>query len=165
MATETFTSSLHLFRRFLRDQGLPVTQQRETVAEVLFSTSDQQSVEEIEQKVRARGERIGKATVYRTLEMLVRSGLVAEHDFGEGFKRYEHLFGQPPVREHLVCTECGKVTAIHSVDLLRMHQEAAQRHGFLPSRYRLAIYGICKECQTAGRTLRWEGLVCPIDMM
>ena len=165
MASETLTSSLHLFRRYLRDQGLPVTQQRETVAEVLFSSPDQQSVEEIEQKVRARGERIGKATVYRTLEMLVKSGLVAEHDFGEGFKRYEHLFGQPPVREHLVCTECGKVTAIHSPELLTIHQDAAQKHGFLPARYRLAIYGICKDCQSAGRTLRWEGLTCPIEMI
>ena len=51
----------------------------------------------------------------------MKSGLVAEHDFGEGFKRYEHLFGQPPVREHLVCTECGKVTAIHSARLLELH--------------------------------------------
>ena len=164
-AADTLPSFLHLFRRYLRDQGLPVTSQREAVAEIVFSSTDHQSVEEIEQKLRTRGERIGKATVYRTLEMLVKSGLVAEHDFGEGFKRYEHLFGQPPVREHLVCTECGKVTAIHSSDLLRFHQEAAQKHGFLPSRYRLAIYGVCKECQQAGRTLRWEGLTCPIEMM
>jgi Fe2+ or Zn2+ uptake regulation protein len=61
----------------------------------------------VEQRLREREERIGKATIYRTLEMLVKSGLVQEHDFGEGFKRYEHLFGQKPVREHLICTECG----------------------------------------------------------
>ena len=156
---------LHLFRRYLRDQGLPITQQRDAVAEVVFSSTDNQSVEDIEQKLRANGERIGKATIYRTLEMLVKSGLVAEHDFGEGFKRYEHLFGQPPVREHLVCTECGKVTSIHSPELMKLHQEVASRHGFLPARYRLAIYGICEDCQRAGRTLRWEGLTCPIDML
>ena len=156
---------LHLFRRYLRDQGLPITQQRETVAEVVFSSPEHQSVEEIEAKLRERGERIGKATVYRTLEMLVKSGLVAEHDFGEGFKRYEHLFGQAPVREHLVCTECGKVKAIDSPELQRAQQEVAEKQGFLPARYRLAIYGICKECQIAGRTLRWEGLTCPIDLI
>ena len=156
---------LHLFRRYLRDQGLPVTQQRDAVAEVVFSSTENQSVEDLERKLRERGERIGKATVYRTLEMLVKSGLVAEHDFGEGFKRYEHLFGQPPVREHLVCTECGKVTAIHSHDLNKLHQEEAARHGFLPARYRLAIYGLCRECQDQGRSLRWEGLTCPIEML
>ena len=50
---------LHLFRRYLRDQGLPITQQRETVAEVVFSSPEHQSVEEIEAKLRERGERIG----------------------------------------------------------------------------------------------------------
>jgi Fur family transcriptional regulator, ferric uptake regulator len=159
-ANSTF---IHLFRRYLRDQGLPITQQRDTIAEVVFESPDHQSVEDIEAKLRTRSERIGKATIYRTLEMLVKSGLVAEHDFGEGFKRYEHLFGQAPVREHLVCTECAKVKAIDSAELQRVHQEVAQRQGFLPARYRLTIYGICKDCQAAGRTLRWEGLTCPID--
>ncbi|MGQ0561382.1 MAG: Fur family transcriptional regulator [Gemmatimonadota bacterium] len=159
-ATSTF---MHLFRRYLRDQGLPITQQRETIAAIVFNSNEHQSVEDIEAKLRAQDERIGKATIYRTLEMLVKSGLVAEHDFGEGFKRYEHLFGQAPVREHLVCTECGKVKAIDSPELQRLHQGVAEKQGFMPARYRLAIYGICKECQEAGRTLRWEGLTCPIE--
>lgn len=161
-ANSTF---LHLFRRFLKDQGLPITSQRDTIAEIVFAATEHQSVEEIEAKLRAKGERIGKATIYRTLEMLVKSGLVAEHDFGEGFKRYEHLFGQAPVREHLVCTECGKVKAIDTPELQRPHQLVAEREGFMPARYRLAIYGICKECQAAGRTLRWEGLTCPIELI
>ena len=97
--------------------------------------------------------------------MLVKSGLVAEHDFGEGFKRYEHLFGQAPVREHLVCTECGKVKAINSSELARVQREVAEQHDFMPARYRLAIYGICRECQAAGRELKWEGLTCPIEMI
>lgn len=154
---------VHLFRRYLREQGLPVTQQREAIAEVVFASSEHLSVEDIEQKLRDGGERIGKATIYRTLEMLVKSGLVEEHDFGEGFKRYEHLFGQQPVREHLVCTECGRVADIHSPELVRMQEEVARRRGFLPARYRLQIYGLCADCQAEGAELRWEGLTCPID--
>jgi Fur family ferric uptake transcriptional regulator len=154
---------VHLFRRYLRDQGLPVTQQREAIAEVVFNVTGHLSVEEIEVRLRDEGERIGKATIYRTLEMLVKSGLVEEHDFGEGFKRYEHLFGQKPVREHLVCTECGKVTEIHSSELVRVQEEEARRHGFLPGRYRLQIYGLCAACQAAGVELKWEGLTCPIE--
>lgn len=154
---------VHLFKRYLRDQGLPVTQQREAVADVVFSASGHLSVEEIETRLRERGERIGKATIYRTLEMLVKSGLVEEHDFGEGFKRYEHLFGQKPVREHLVCTECGNVSEIVSTELVRLQEEVARRHGFLPSRYRLQIYGLCADCQAAGAELKWEGLTCPIE--
>jgi Fur family ferric uptake transcriptional regulator len=158
-------SFVHLFRRYLRDQGLPVTQQREAIAEVVFRATGHLSVEEIEARLRDRGERIGKATIYRTLEMLVRSGLVEEHDFGEGFKRYEHLFGQKPVREHLVCTECGNVTEIHSSEFVRVQEEEARRHGFQPARYRLQIHGLCAACQAAGAELKWEGLTCPIETM
>jgi Fur family ferric uptake transcriptional regulator len=154
---------VHLFRRYLREQGLPVTQQRESIAEIVFSAEQHLSVDDIEAKLRERDERIGKATVYRTLEMLVKSGLVQEHDFGEGFKRYEHLFGQKPVREHLICTECGMVSEIHSSELIRMQEEEAKRHGFQPARYRLQIYGICAACQSQGAALRWEGLSCPIE--
>jgi Fur family transcriptional regulator, ferric uptake regulator len=154
---------VHLFRRYLREQGLPVTQQRESIAEVVFGASERLSVEDIEALLRGRGERIGKATIYRTLEMLVKSGLVEEHDFGEGFKRYEHLFGQKPVREHLVCVQCGGVHDIHSVELMRVQEEAARRQGFLPQRYRLQIYGLCASCQAAGAELKWEGLSCPIE--
>lgn len=156
-------SFVHLFRRYLREHGLPVTQQREAVAAVVFGSSGQLSVEEIEARLRERGERIGKATIYRTLETLVKSGLVEEHDFGEGFKRFEHLFGQQPVRVHLICTECGKVAEIHSEELVRVQEEEARRHGFVPARYRLQTYGLCAECQAAGVELKWEGLSCPIE--
>lgn len=154
---------LQLFRRYLRDQGLPVTQQREAVATVVFGSPEHMSVEEIEAALRTRGERIGKATVYRTLEMLVRSGLVAEHDFGEGFKRYEHLWGQQPSHGHLVCSECGRVEEFQDAELLRVQEAVARRQSFQPARYRLEIYGLCAACQSAGRTLEWEGLTCPID--
>jgi Fur family transcriptional regulator, ferric uptake regulator len=152
---------IRVFRRYLKDQGLPVTQQREVVADVMFTTSEHLSVEDIEARLRERGERIGKATIYRTSEILVRSGLVEEHDFGEGFKRYEHLFGQQPEHEHLICTNCSKVIEFQSPEILRMQDEVARAHGFLPTRHKLEIYGICADCQAQGVTVTYQGLTCP----
>jgi Fur family transcriptional regulator, ferric uptake regulator len=156
---------IQLFRRYLREQGLPVTQQREVVADVVFASSDHQSIEDIELALRQRGERIGKATIYRTMEILVRSGLVEEHDFGEGFKRYEHLFGHQPIHEHLICTNCSKVVEFDSAEVLRIRDEAARAHGFQPIRHRLEVYGICADCQAAGVRLLYEGLTCPVTQM
>jgi Fur family ferric uptake transcriptional regulator len=156
---------VHLFRRYLLDQGLPVTQQREVIAEMVFTSPEHLSVEEIEAGLRDRGERIGKGAVYRALEMLVRSGLVEEDDFGEGFKRYKHLFGQSQVRQHLICTDCGRVSEVASEELSSQQERIAREHGFLAARYRLEIYGLCADCQAAGRTLEWEGLTCPIEML
>lgn len=156
---------IRLFRRYLKDQGLPITQQREVVADVMFNSAEHLSVEDIEAKLRERGERIGKATIYRTIEILVRSGLVEEHDFGEGFKRYEHLFGQQPEHEHLICTHCSKVVEFQRPEVIRVQDEIAAQYGFLPTRHKLEIYGICPDCQARGVTVTYTGLTCPaVDM-
>ena len=152
---------LHLFRRYLRQQGLPVTPQREVVADVVFGSREHLSVEEIEARLKERGERIGKATIYRTMEILVRSGLVEDHDFGDGFKRYEHLFGARPGHEHLVCTHCRKVVEFQRPEMARIQDDIAREHGFLPTRHRLEIYGLCADCQAGGATVKYEGLLCP----
>jgi Fur family transcriptional regulator, ferric uptake regulator len=160
--TEIATSPyLHLFRRYLKQQGLPITQQREVVADVVFASREHLSVEDIEARLKDRGERIGKATIYRTMEILVRSGLVEDHDFGDGFKRYEHLFGGQPVHQHLVCDNCRRVTEFRSRDLERIQAEVSREHGFTPSRHRLEIHGLCADCQAAGITLSYHGLTCP----
>lgn len=156
---------IQLFRRYLRDQGLPVTPQREAVADAIFCSSGHLSVEDIELALRGTGERIGKATIYRTVEILVRSGLVEEHDFGEGFKRYEHLFGSSPIHEHLICVNCHKVVEFQSNDVIRVQEETARRHGFTPIRHRLEIYGLCSSCTEQGIPLPEGGLTCPIELL
>ena len=154
---------VQVFARYLRDQGLPVTQQRSAIAEVVFTSDDHLSVDEIENRVRGHGERIGKATIYRTLDLLVRSGLVAEHDFGEGFKRYEHRLSRQPEHEHLICQGCDRVTEFHSRELRKIQDQAVAEFGFRPLRYRLEVYGLCAACAEAGVQLPDDSLTCPIE--
>ncbi len=154
---------IRLFGRYLREHGLPVTQQREAVAEVVFSSEAHLSVEEIEQQLRMSGERIGKATVYRTLDLLVKSKLVEEHDFNEGFKRYEHRLSRQPEHEHLICLECGQLTEFKSQEVQSIKQQVEAGHRFRPIRHRLEIYGLCASCQDAGAEPPTDGLTCPID--
>lgn len=154
---------IRLFARYLREQGLPVTHQREAVAEAVFESHGHLSVDDLEGVLRDRGERIGKATIYRTLDLLVRSRLVEEHDFGEGFKRYEHRLSRQPVHEHLVCLECGKVIEFRSPEMGEMEERVRAELGFVPARHRLEIYGLCRECREAGAQLPYQGLTCPID--
>ena len=63
---------LGIFSRYLREQGFPVTRQRLAVAEAVFSSPGHLSVDDIEEALRAQGLRLGKATVYRTLDVLDR---------------------------------------------------------------------------------------------
>jgi Fur family ferric uptake transcriptional regulator len=162
-STAAVSPFIRLFGRYLREQGLPVTQQREAVAEIVFSSEAHLSVEEIEQRLREVGERIGKATVYRTLDLLVKSKLVEEHDFNEGFKRYEHRLSRRPEHEHLICLECGVVIEFKSGEVEGIKERISQDHRFRPIRHRLEIYGLCRACQDAGAEPPRDGLTCPIE--
>jgi Fur family ferric uptake transcriptional regulator len=137
------------FRAYLRDHNLPVTAQRQAVAEVVLAGDRHLSAEEIEQELATRGVAVGTATVYRTLDVLLKSGLVVERDFGEGFKRYEPARGIPQ-HEHLLCTVCGRVTEFRDERLERMTTLLAESHGFVRQRHRLVIYGLCAECRRGG---------------
>lgn len=134
------------FRAYLRDHNLPVTAQRLAIADVILSTDRHLSAEEVAKQLRSHGAAAGTATVYRTIEVLVRSGLVVERDFGEGFKRYEASRGVPH-HEHLLCTNCGKVTEFRDERLERMTTLLAETHGYSRQRHRLVIHGLCSDCQ------------------
>ena len=138
-----------VFRDSLREHGLPVTQQRESIARVLFESTRHLSAEDIEERLRERGEHVGKATIYRTLNLLVEVDLATEHDFDEGFKRYEANVG-PARHDHLICTSCGAVEEFQHEDLEAFQQELAESRGFEPMSRQLKIYGLCSDCRPEG---------------
>lgn len=137
---------LEAFRRYLREHNLPVTTQRELVADVIFSTPGHLSADDIERALRERGAHVGKATVYRTLDLLAESGMITTRDFGEGFRRYERSPGRQH-HEHLICIRCGKVIEFVNERLERMKALIAEEYGFRHHHHRLEIFGTCPECQ------------------
>jgi Fur family ferric uptake transcriptional regulator len=137
---------LERFRRHLRDHHLPVTRQRDLVAQTVLTSDEHLSVEAIQRRLKDQGEHVGTATIYRTLDVLVRSGLVRAHDFGEGFKRYEPM-PQQAHHEHLICLRCGKVVEFQNDRLERMIPIIADEHAFQHQRHRVEVYGLCRECR------------------
>ncbi len=139
------------FRRFLRERSLPVTLQRELVAEVIFTAGGHLSVEDIVARLRDRGAHVGTATVYRTLDLLTESGMIVQRDFGEGFRRFERMHGgDVQHHEHLICIKCGKVIEFTNERLEKMKTLIAEEYGFRHHHHRLEIFGTCPECQRQG---------------
>ena len=134
------------FASYLREHGLPVTSQRLEIARVMLGSEHHQSADDVATELAARGSGIGLATVYRTIDLLVKSGLLVERDFGEGFRRYEPA-RDIPHHEHLLCTVCGKVREFRDERLERMTTLVAEAHGYARQRHRLVIYGVCDDCQ------------------
>jgi Fur family transcriptional regulator, ferric uptake regulator len=137
------------FTAYLREHNLPVTAQRLAIADVLLTSEHHLSAEEVAKEVSARGRSVGTATVYRTIDTLLESGLLVERDFGEGFRRFEPA-RDVPNHEHLVCTQCGKVEEFRDERLERMTTIVAESRGFARQRHRLVIHGICRDCQRGG---------------
>jgi Fur family transcriptional regulator, ferric uptake regulator len=137
---------LERFRRYLREHHQPVTRQRDLVAQVVFHSEDHLSVDAIRRQLRQHGAQVGTATVYRTLDLLVESGLVRAHQFGEGFKRYEAMATQAG-HEHLICERCGKVAEFANERMERMLPILADEHGFQHRRHKVEIYGVCRDCR------------------
>lgn len=133
------------FSRWLRDRRLPLTRQRAAVADLVLEARDHPSVESLRRELQRRGERVGLATLYRTLDLLREAGCVASRDFGDGRQRFE------PVRDgdhaHLVCRRCGKVAEFGNERLDRMLQLVADEHGFLLEQHQVTLHGRCAECR------------------
>ncbi len=136
---------MDLFRGHLHQHRLPVTHQREAIAMVLFEAEHQLSVDDIADVLRGRCEHVGKATIYRTLSLLVEAGLARELDFSEGFKRYEHQAGETR-HDHMICTDCGKVERFTGEALDDLQARIAADLGFTVQSRRLKLYGLCREC-------------------
>jgi Fur family ferric uptake transcriptional regulator len=136
------------FRAYLRTHGLPVTPQRVAIAEVVLSRDRHLSAEEIARELARGGAKAGTATIYRTLEVLARSGLVEERDFGEGFRRFEGARHLAP-HEHVLCTVCGRVVEFQDDRLEGMTATIAASKGYARQRHRLVIFGVCETCRSA----------------
>jgi Fur family ferric uptake transcriptional regulator len=135
------------FRSWLRDHDLPVTSQRLAIASIVLDSDRHLSAEEVAGELAARGTRAGTATVYRTLDVLVASGLAVERDFAEGFRRFEPA-RERAQHEHLLCTTCGRVDEFHDDRLELVAAAAAESRGFARERHRLVIYGTCASCHS-----------------
>jgi Fur family ferric uptake transcriptional regulator len=145
--------ALAAFRRYLSDRTLPATQQRLAVASVVLDAADHLSAEDVSRRVEKRDVAVGLATVYRTLDLLVASGLVQQRDFGEGFRRYEPVApGQ--AHEHCICSACGKVMEFSNDRLERMIALLAEEAEFRPHHHRLEVFGLCRECQQSNPLAR-----------
>ena len=144
------------FLEFIQAKGLKTTRQRSTIVQVFFRLRGHISVEELLREVKQVNPKIGYATVYRTLHLLVESGLVEERRFGDGLARYE---GRNEVEhhDHMICLECGKIREFSNPRLLQIQEQLAEENGFKIFRHRLELYGACEDPAECKRNQTMKG--------
>jgi Fur family ferric uptake transcriptional regulator len=129
----------------LKEQGYRLTPQRALVIDAIHDAESHISAEEIYAQVRAKYPEVNISTVYRTLELLKKLGLVTETDMGEGILRYHHA--DAGHHHHLVCRKCGRIFDLDESVLDSLTGNIIREYGFVPEFKHLAIFGHCLECQ------------------
>ncbi len=139
------------FEQALRERGLKSTAQRDDIAKAFFSSDAHVSVDDLYTTVRRSNPRVGYATVYRTLKLLKETGLAVERHFEDGQTRYEPFEETAQHHDHIICERCGKIVEFASGEIERLQEKIARFLGFVVSRHRMELYGICKDCREGRR--------------
>jgi Fur family ferric uptake transcriptional regulator len=139
----------------LKASNYRLTRPRRVILDVLGKTDEHLSAEEIYQEVYRVYPAIGLTTVYRTLELFVKIGLVHKFEFGDGKARYEMNIDPEASghHHHLVCMRCKRIIDYtdfvdEELDLIRKTERALQdRHDFIIQNHVIEFYGLCGRCR------------------
>ena len=145
------TGAIVLSRRELLDEveakGVRLTSQRRALIETIQSAEEHLDAARLLELARRRDPNIDRATVYRTIDLLKKLGLIDELDlmhlngerhYYEVKTRKDHL--------HLACFECGAIEEIAPPAFERLKREIAQKNGFEIRVMRLEVGGLCRRC-------------------
>ncbi len=140
------------FERFLRERSLKMTDQRQRIFERAFATHEHFSAETLFQWLREeQGPAVSRATVYRTLGLLVEGGFLQTLDTGGGELVYEHVLGHRH-HDHLVCVDCGRIEEFVDERIEELQREACARKGFRLLDHDLRLFGTCPACSRKRET-------------
>jgi Fur family ferric uptake transcriptional regulator len=139
---------------YMANNGLRITSQRKAIIQAAFSTNDHYTAEELLERSRKLDSSVSRATVYRTLPVLVDSGLLRELDLGKDFKYYDPNYVNHPNHNHIVCTDCEKIVEFEDHCLDVRESVLATSLGFKPKAVRLRIEAACVELAKKGACVR-----------
>jgi Fur family transcriptional regulator, ferric uptake regulator len=128
----------------LRTSGYRLTKQRQLVWDTLRRTRRHLSAEEIGSALRRQRQAVDMATIYRSLDVLQRLGLIQSSRLGE--RQYFEI-AEPGEHYHLVCDDCGRATHIEGEDLAEVLDHITGAHHFAVRSADLIVHGWCDKCQ------------------
>lgn len=136
-------AKLQAFRELSRQIGLKLTHQRLEIFNVLSSMLDHPSAEDVFEEVKKRIPTIAFDTVYRTLSLFERHGLISKVNYLDGRTRYDSVTER---HCHLICTRCRKIEDFYwpAVDQLQLPKEM-KSWGNIENKY-LELRGHCQDC-------------------
>jgi Fe2+ or Zn2+ uptake regulation protein len=112
----------------------------------MCATDDHRDAEEIYLSLRNKGENVSRATLYRTIDVLVKNRLVRKLELGDGRARYENKINSAH-HDHLICIQCGKIEEFMDDEIEARQNDIVKDFGFKMIRHIHQLFVICNDCQ------------------
>ena len=142
----------HPLLEALSANGRRLTGPRMAVAGLIAARQGHFTAADIVADPRARRDGIGRATIFRALDLFVELGTLERLDLPNG--EHAYVSCQPSHHHHVVCSGCGRSTDIEDEGLKEFLKGVALRTGYAIDRHRLELYGLCPACRDADRESR-----------
>lgn len=135
---------------YIEQKGLRKTAQRDAIVNAAFSTTEHYTAEELLTMAKKIEPSVSRATVYRTLPLLVECGVLKEMDFGKEFKYYDPNYNDHPFHNHLICVDCDKIVEFEDINIDTLENCISKRLGFSPAKKIVRIEAKCDELKRLG---------------
>ncbi len=136
----------NLLKKVLQKENLRYTQQRQSIWDELCSSEEHRDAEEIYLSLRKKGVNASRATVYRTIDVLVKNKLVRKLELGDGKALYENKIDSHH-HDHLICVKCGKIEEFMDQTIENRQDKIVEDMGFKMIRHIHQLFVLCDECQ------------------
>ena len=142
----------------LDEAGYYVTEPRRVVAEMVADRGDHFTALDLVGEAKRRRLGVGRATVFRALELFEELGLVERLDLPNG--EHAYVVCEPAHHHHVVCQRCGQATEIEDCGMDAVAREIKARTGYVVDSHRVELFGLCPDCAaTSSRSDRPRGRV------
>jgi Fur family ferric uptake transcriptional regulator len=138
------------FASFIRERGQRQTPERFAVLDEIYASQEHVDADTLYARIRERGVRVSRATVYNTLDLLLACDLVVRHQFGRAQAKYERAWAYWQ-HDHLLCLECGAIFEFCDPRLQEIQDTVAGIYGFEVARHALNVYAHCRRENCEGR--------------
>jgi len=139
-------TNIQLLKDCLKNEGLRYTSKRQIVWDEICKTDDHRDAEDIYFKIKTSGQKVSRATVYRTIDVLVKNNLVRKLELGDGRNRYENKLDSSH-HDHIVCIQCGRIDEFMDENIEKLQDEIAKKYQFKIVRLIHQLFGLCRDCR------------------
>ena len=141
-------SKTHDLEKFIKEKGLRFGRARKIIADIIVSTNIHMTPSKIAEKARSVDSKISLASVYRTIQILKKAGLVAESRFLADGEAYIEPMGGRPHHDHLFCIKCGEIIEFQNQQIEKLQVQIAKSHGYKIVHHSHLLWGLCKTCRS-----------------